>query len=118
MDLVSENKREMDGAKIDLSSDNVDIEHHKKKVVMLSSKRNSVHHTNDIILYGDIVDVLGDGNCGFYAIKAMLVNLKIMDVSVSVSSIRKSMYEYVIKNPETVMKKLNILMRNSNMRDC
>ena len=27
------------------------------------------------------------------------------------------MYEYVIKNPETVMKNVNISMRNSNMRD-
>ena len=102
---------------VDLSSDKMEYENHKKRMVKTSNKVNSDFHLYNVLQYGDIVDVLGDGNYGYYAIKAMLVMLGKIEVGVSVSFIRKSMHDYVENNSNTVMNNISISIRNNNMRD-
>ena len=60
-------------------------------------KNKSAHNRNIVQSFGNIIDVLGDGNCGFYAIKALLILLRKVDVGVSVTSIRKKSSIMLIK---------------------
>ena len=103
---------------IDLCDSDDEIEQtNDMKKVKISKKRNRPkYYETDVQKFGNIVDVLGDGNCGFYVIKSMLIKLGKVDVGASVTSIRKLLYQYIEKNTAIIMKNINVSFRNNLLR--
>ena len=47
---------------------------------------------------GKMVDVTGDGNCGYYAMKELLIEKNILSRNVKISEIRRSIYDFATDN--------------------
>ena len=89
----------------------------KNKNPVKVMKNKSAHNWNLVQSFRNIIDVLGDSNCGFYAIEALLKLLRKVDVGVSVTSIRKTIFDYIDKNMNTMLSNINISFRDTVLRD-
>ena len=48
--------------------------------------------------FGSLINVEGDGNCGYHAIKELLVQQNILSNKIKISEIRKEIFDSAIKN--------------------
>ena len=53
-----------------------------------------------------IVDVPGDGNCGFYAIMTLLVKRNVITDELTVTDLSQKINDYILENVDAVIKTL------------
>ena len=64
------------------------------------------HHHKKIRKIGIVVDVPGDGSCGYHAVMALLRKIDIIEKNVSITMMRREIYHFVRDNSQNVIKTL------------
>lgn len=67
--------------------------------------------------FGTIVDVSGDGNCGYCAIMDLLANQSIIEATMSVTAFRKVIYEFIGENGDNIITSLEYAVHFRNSPD-